>query len=110
MEHRNKDGSFQVGHPGYKPKGSVSEFQKITRAKMGEFLISKLDSLDEIYQELSPRDKKNMVLALAEFYLPKQREITATIEQPATQVDLSNWSDQDLTTLDNLQTKYGIEN
>jgi hypothetical protein len=92
MEARNSNGRFLPGHPGYKPKGSVNEFQKVTREKMGAFLKSKLDDLDAIYEELSNRDKSRLLLAIAEFFLPKQREMFVDMPDPRPSVDYSKLS------------------
>lgn len=75
MDARNEDGTFKPGHPGFKPKGSVNEFQKVTREKLGEFLKSKLDDLDLIYDELPPKEKARLLMSCAEFFLPKQKEM-----------------------------------
>ena len=72
---RQADGTFAVGHPGLKPRGAVSEMQKLTKQKLGEFLTLKLDDMDTIYKELSAKEKKTMILAIAEFFLPKQKEL-----------------------------------
>jgi hypothetical protein len=71
---RDLDGKFIPGHGGFKKKG-VPEFQRLTRQKLGEFLQSKLDDLPEIYSKLGPRDKARLLLTMAEFFLPKSREL-----------------------------------
>ena len=72
---RKNDGTFAVGHPGFKPRGSVNETQKLTKQKLGEFLTLKLDDLEAVYKELNAKEKKTMILAIAEFFLPKQKEL-----------------------------------
>lgn len=105
MEPRNRNGTFKPGHPGFKPRGSASEFQKVTREKLGQFLISKLDDLPTIYEKLSDRDKAKLLLSVAEFHLPRQKEIfLEAINDEGT--DLSNWSEEDLRVLIKLQEKY----
>lgn len=106
MDVRNSNGTFKPGHPGLKPKGSVSEFQKVTREKLGEFLISKLDDLSSIYEELSSRDKAKLLLSVAEFHLPKQKEIFLEESVSNEGHDLSRWSEEDLRALIKLHEKY----
>lgn len=95
MEVRNSNGTFKPGHPGLKPKGSVSEFQKVTREKLGEFLKSKLSELSTIYESLSNRDKAKLLLAVAEFFLPKQREMVldASVETTVPTIDYTKLSE-----------------
>ncbi len=80
MEARNEGGTFKPGHPGFKPKGSVNEIQKITREKLGEFLIQKLDDLPAIYTKLSDKEKAKLLIGVCEFFLPKQKEISVEFE------------------------------
>lgn len=75
MDARNQDGTFKSGHTGFKPKGSVNEFQKTTREKLGEFLKLKIDDLESIYKELPAREKAKFLLAMIEFFVPKQKEL-----------------------------------
>lgn len=81
MEARSSNGTFKNGHPGFKPRGSTNEFQKVTREKLGEFLKSKLHELPTIYESLGDRDKAKLLLSVSEFFLPKQREITVNDEE-----------------------------
>jgi hypothetical protein len=106
MEARNSNGRFKEGHPGFKPKGSANEFQTATRDKLGEFLKSKLDELPTIYEKLGDRDKSKLLLSVAEFFLPKQKEIFTEDTTPKDGVDFSLWSDEDLELLISLQGKY----
>lgn len=107
MEARNGDGTFRVGHSGFKPKGSANEFQSVTREKLGEFLKSKLEDLPTIYENLSARDKSKLLLAISEFFLPKMKEIVLDAEGVSGKgMDLSQWSEQDLRLLISLQQKY----
>lgn len=107
MESRNGNGQFKVGHPGFKPKGSVNEFQRVTREKLGEFLKSKLDDLPSIYEKLGARDKSKLLLSISEFFLPKMKEIVLDAEGlPGKGMDLSLWTEQDLRQLISLQQKY----
>jgi len=78
---RNTNGTFKPGHDGFKPRGSVNEFQKVTREKLGEFLKEKLDDLPAIYDELKAQDKARLLLMTVEFFLPKQRELMITDEE-----------------------------
>jgi len=80
MDARNEDGTFKAGHPGFKPKGSVNEFQKVTREKLGEFLIQKLDDLPAIYSNLNDREKAKLLIGICEFFLPKQKEFAVELE------------------------------
>lgn len=100
MDRRNTNGTFKSGHGGYKPKGAVSEIQKVTRQKMGEFLTSKLDDLDSIYEELPAKDKKTMLLAIAEFYLPKMKEVI--MDNDVAQKTLTDYSRLKQETIDDL--------
>lgn len=95
MEGRNNNGTFREGHAGYKPRGAVSEFQKVARNKLGEFLKSRLDDLDAIYEELPAKDKARFLLAVVEFYLPKMKEVIIDAP-PESEVDLSKLSDKTL--------------
>jgi hypothetical protein len=77
---RNENGQLLPGHPGLKAKGSVNQFQKITREKLGDFLKERLDELPEVYERLSPKEKVRLILRVAEFFLPRQREMIVEME------------------------------
>jgi hypothetical protein len=92
-EHRKQNGRFKPGHPGFKPKGAVSEFQKITRQQLGDFLISKLDDLPAVYSKLSAKEKARLLLSCAEYFLPKQKEINLEYQFP----DLTQFTQAEVT-------------
>lgn len=85
MDGRNTLGRFAAGHRGFKPRGSTSEFQKVTREKLGEFLTERLQDLPSIYDGLEAKEKARFIVQLSEFFLPKQREHYVEIDerQPA---------------------------
>jgi hypothetical protein len=94
---RNNNGQFKSGHNGFKPRGSVNEFQKVTREKLGEFLKLKLPELPTIYDSLSAREKAKLILAIAEFFLPKQKEILIDAElQQQVEIDYTKLSQSTL--------------
>jgi hypothetical protein len=43
--------------------------------KVGNSLIPKLDDLDAVYDEITAREKVRMLVTIAEFFLPKQKEL-----------------------------------
>jgi hypothetical protein len=76
---RDQSGKFTPGHPGFKkPK---TEFQRLTKTKLGEFLAEKLEDLPAIYKELNAKEKAKLILACAEYFLPKQREHVIDINE-----------------------------
>jgi hypothetical protein len=90
---RNNNGRFASGHSGFKPRGSVNEFQRVTREKLGEFLKLKLADLPVIYEGLSAREKAKLILAISEFFLPKQKEILIEAElQQQVEIDYTKLS------------------
>lgn len=97
-EPRNSNGTFKPGHSGFKPKGSVNEFQATTRGTLGEFLKTKLSELPTIYESLGNRDKAKLLLAVCEFFLPKQREmlIDASVETTGAVIDYTKLSEATL--------------
>lgn len=99
---RDNSGRFIGGHPGFKkPK---TEFQRLSRTKLGEFLQDKINDLGTIYDELSPKEKARLLLAVVEYFLPKPRELTVEIDNVVPQVDLTKLSQsalQELLTLTN---------
>lgn len=74
-ENRNEDGTFKAGHKGFKPSGSHSEIQKMTRQRLAEFVTTHIEQLPEIFKELNARDKAKLLIQTIEFFLPKQREL-----------------------------------
>jgi hypothetical protein len=85
---RDHSGKFIPGHRGFKkPK---TEFQRLTKTKLGDFLQSKLGDLDSIYEELPAKEKARLILACVEYFLPKMREHQVEIEEsPQAVIDYS---------------------
>lgn len=102
---RNLNGQFAKGHSGFKQRGAP-EYQRATRERLWNFFIGKLDSLPEIFEDLSSYNKARTLLSVAEFFLPKQREFFIETETPQEGVDFSNWSETDLRALISLTEKY----
>jgi hypothetical protein len=103
---RDLNGKFAPGHKGYK-KAGMPEMQRETREKLWAFFSENFDKLPDIFQKLNEREQARVLLSLAEFFHPKQREIIleATIESRQG-MDLSLWAEQDLRTLVSLHEKY----
>lgn len=94
---RNSNGQFAPGHQGFKHK-NAPEFQRATREKLWYFFQEKIESLPQIFDELSPNNKVRALLTIAEFFLPKQREVLVETT-PSEGTDLSRWSDEDFEAL-----------
>jgi hypothetical protein len=105
---RDSAGKFAPGHNGFKKKG-LPEYQRQTRDLLWDFFQQKAKTLPELYDELNPATKAKLIMTVAEFFLPKQREILidATLDGTLNDgIDMSNWSEEDLRTLIQLQQKY----
>lgn len=98
---RNHLGRFAPGHGGFKkPK---TEFQRLTKFKLGEFLKDKLEDLPDIYDKLSAKEKARLILSVAEYFLPKQREHVIEVSE-GPEIDYTKLSEPALKELLQLTT------
>lgn len=84
---RDNKGRFVPGNPG-RPTGSQNRSTSELKVFIHDFLISKTPDLERIYEQLSPKDKVNMYIALSKLILPKQTEEIKHNNEP----DLSDLS------------------
>jgi len=91
---RDLSGKFAKGHPGFKRAG-VPELQRTTRQKLWQFFSEKVDKLPEIFDKLSDNQKARLLLQTAEFFLPRQKEMTLEITDDLAlqKVDLTKLSE-----------------
>lgn len=102
---RDERGRLLPGHEGLKRKGSNNKLQSEIKQKIADFLNGKLDTVEEIYNEVSPKDKLHFLGELLAYILPKSKIfLEETISKD--DADLSLWADEDLRTLGNLYSKY----
>lgn len=100
MEDNGRDiaGQFKPGHPGFKkPK---TEFQRMAKNKIGDFLKDKLEDLPAIYDKLSPKEKAKLILHCVDYFVPRQREMKVEIEDvPQASIDYTKLSENALNEL-----------
>lgn len=72
---RNKDGTLKPGHNGLKPRGANNRLQHEIKNKITDFLNGKLETIEEIYSQVSPKEKLKFLLELLGYILPKSKEI-----------------------------------
>lgn len=104
MDFRDERGRLRSGHPGLKSKGSSSRLPLEIKNKITDFLNGEIDSIEEIYCQVSARDKLKFLTELLSYVLPKSKEILVS-ETQDDRLDLSKLSDEDLDTLEKLQLK-----
>lgn len=94
---RASNGKFVKGHGGYK-KAGLPEMQRATREKLWSFFEEKIQKLPAIFEKLKERDQAKILLSLAEFFLPRQKEVyvEGNIEQHGPQIDYSKLSEATL--------------
>ena len=88
---RDNKGRFTKGNTG-KPTGSQNRSTSELKVFIHDFLMSKAPDLEKIYEELSPKDKVNMYIALSKLILPKQTEEIKHNNEP----DLSDLTTEEL--------------
>lgn len=60
----------QSGNPAGKPKGAKNKTSEQLRRVLREFLSANLDSLQESYSQLGPKDKIRFIIDLVKVVLP----------------------------------------
>lgn len=98
MKPRKKTGGRKAGTP----NKSTQEMRDFMQA----FLESKLDDLNEVFEQLKPKDKINALIKLLPYLMPKQMQmdVQATHKQ-VVKHDLSKLSDSELHKLLEMQEK-----
>ncbi|MFN6015634.1 MAG: hypothetical protein ACK47F_13170 [Flavobacteriales bacterium] len=88
---RDNKGRFAPGNIG-RPTGSQNTSTIEINVLIQDFLMRKEPDLEKIYEELQPKDKVNMYIALSKLILPKQTEEIKHNNEP----DLSGLSTAEL--------------
>jgi len=86
-----------------RPKGTPNRVTKEIRLKIDQFITEKISEIDEIWQELEPKDKFTFLSKLLEYTLPKLRSQELNISE------YNNFSTDELKTIANEIVK-NIEN
>jgi len=73
-----------------RPKGTPNKITKEIRLKIDQFITDKISEIDEIWQELEPKDKFTFLSKLLEYAVPKLRSQELNI------TEYSNYTDEDL--------------
>lgn len=68
----------RTNNPNGRPKGSLNKVTKDLRSFLEAFLRGNLDSMNQDIVLLSPKDRIQIILKLAEFVLPKYKNIDET--------------------------------
>ncbi|TXE10503.1 hypothetical protein ES711_00925 [Gelidibacter salicanalis] len=87
----------QSGNPKGRPKGKSNKTTQEIKDLMQSFLESKIDELDEVYDQLEPKDKINAMIKMLPYLVPKQlqMDLNATHTQNV-KYDFSQLSDDEL--------------
>lgn len=94
---RDDQGRLLPGHKGLKPKGATGRLQSEIKAKITEFLNGKLETLEDVYSQVSPKDKLNFLSELLAYVVPKSKELFIDdARQPNAVVDYSKLSESTL--------------
>jgi hypothetical protein len=72
---RDENGRLRPGHKGLKPKGATNRLQGEIKEKITLFLSGKLEEIEAIYSEVSPKEKLHFLTELLAYVLPKSREL-----------------------------------
>ncbi|SDX19314.1 hypothetical protein [Aequorivita viscosa] len=91
---------------GGRTKGTPNKTTQEMRDFMRDFLSRKFEKLDEVFDQLEPKEKINALLKMLPYLVPKQMQmdLTATQKQEQKQ-DLSKLTDAELHTLIELTDK-----
>lgn len=86
---REKTGGRKAGTP----NKTTAEIKDLMQA----FLESKIDELDEVYNQLEPKDKVNAIIKMLPYIVPKQMQmdLNASLTQNI-KPDLSKLTDEEL--------------
>lgn len=93
---RDEKGRLLPGHGGLKKPGSTNRLQSEIKNKITQFLAGELESIEEIYKEVSPKDKLRFLSELLSYVLPKSKELLIEDATSPAQVDLTKLSDSAL--------------
>jgi len=96
---RDEKGRLLPGHGGLKKKGDKNRLQSEIKEKITEFLHCKIASLDEIFDEVSSKDKLRFLVEITSYVLPKSREMEEEITISNEQQRLDQWPEEDLKAL-----------
>src|SRR5882724_3235149 len=95
---RDEKGRLLPGHAGLKKKGSNNRLQSEIKEKITDFLNEKLDSIEEVFKEVAPKDKLRFLGELLGYVLPKSKEVS--VEKPVDEgIDYTSWPGEDIKTL-----------
>ena len=91
---RDDKGRLLPGHGGLKKPGSNNRLQGEIKNKITEFLAGKIENLEEIYSEVSAKDKLRFLSELLAYVLPKSKEITNINSEPQARINYSALPDE----------------
>jgi hypothetical protein len=95
---RDENGRLRPGHKGLKPKGATNRLQGEIKERITLFLSGKLESLEEIYSQVSPKEKLHFLTELLAYVLPKSKELKIEdhSQNRTAQIDYSKLSENTL--------------
>ncbi len=94
---RDENGRLKSGHKGLKPKGATNRLQGEIKEKITLFLSGKLEEIEAIYSEVSPKEKLHFLTELLAYVLPKSKELKIeSSETPTAKIDYSKLSEATL--------------
>jgi hypothetical protein len=68
-------GKFQKGNKG-KPKGAINKTTAETKELIQNIVSSKLENINELLEQLEPKEQLDVIIKLLPYIVPKQQEIT----------------------------------
>lgn len=77
---RTEKGRFAVGNPG-KPPGAATNASKKVKEAIYNFLSDNIDSIQESFDSLKPKEKLQFISELIPYAMPRLQSIQAEIDQ-----------------------------
>ncbi len=67
------------GNPSGRPKGAVNKTSAAIKERLESFLTDKLNKVEELYEELTPREQAQFLTDLMPYVLAKRKEVDHNI-------------------------------
>ena len=78
----------KTNNPKGRPRGSRNKINYDLREVIGEFLAKRLCKIDDVYDQLTPREQAKFIIDLLNFALPKLQTIEKESEKSDEQINV----------------------